>query len=402
MRKMTKNFTFPLLIAILFSLISSNIYAAMQKETTTDTSNLITMEQCQIAGEKWLLCNYNDGTEIRDIIPIKSLDETLNAYCINYVKNSQPNGYLVLNADINSTSFIREFALDGNGIYEQLLENCAITTRSVENVIYSTNPFEYAIKFKEAGVEKFYNSNSIVMLSSEQKKHYLSENIYVTSNEASTNNAARNKTEYSNSFFSGSVLTSYQYDDDYLIMSATNYTPYIMSAVRNGTNSENCGPTAVLNIVGIKRNGGWHSIILNESITDTYADIVTKTGFNKNGTSGITYAKAKSGLKAYVESRNFNITINDYWFDRFSDFKEDFDDDKMNLMYIRGYSYDSGSNSWEDVGHFIVGIGYRIMEDGSRYIRVCDGWNATNNRFLNFDSNALTVLQGTSVEISKY
>lgn len=57
--------------------------------------NIATIEECTNAVKVWLSQNYNDGTQIGDIIPIIEGDETF-VYCVNFKLNNEPNGYVII------------------------------------------------------------------------------------------------------------------------------------------------------------------------------------------------------------------------------------------------------------------------------------------------------------------
>ena len=137
------------------------------KASSTEISNqneYITEEECMLAGNKWIRANYSNRTCISDIIQVRNIDGTLSGYCINFELNGEPAGYLLLNAEKYCDEYIREFSFDGEGIYECLVQNaksCAAKTVSRETeVIYVTNPYEYAIKVNVGADVLFYNSNN--------------------------------------------------------------------------------------------------------------------------------------------------------------------------------------------------------------------------------------------------
>ena len=172
-----------------------------------------------------------------------------------------------------------------------------------------------------------------------------------------------------------------------------------MSELRNGTNTGNCGPTAAANLCALYYSKGKTNILIDGDIDETYSALVTAVSFNENGTEGTYYSNLKSGIRNYVRGRSYSISINDYLFDTWGNFKGDFDDNKSNIIFIEGRKKNE-AGQWITVGHFVVGIGYRVMNDGTRYVRIYDGWNKSNNRFLHFDADSLVTFCGASVSIS--
>ena len=68
------------------------------------------------------------------------------------------------------------------------------------------------------------------------------------------------------------------------------------------------------------------------------------------------------------------------------------------LTGVRGSRQDSDGN-WIEVGHAIVAIGYREYESGARYLRVLDGWNANNNRYIWFNSEYFDSIDGIGLTL---
>lgn len=387
------------LVSLILSLALLCTYSSVAFAANSNTvSDYITIDECKIAGEKWIAANYPEDTVIASIIPIKDLDEQLNGYCINFISGAEPAGYLVLNANKNCNSYIREFSLDGYGIFTQLATRSRANT-NVENVIYSTNPFEYAVKYNIGDEELFYNSDSSVMTVEEEKAVFDGATFFNPTELAiADDGGSSSKEEYYDAFFDASDLTSFTTGNNKFVIGSTGFKPYTMGDLCTGTNTGNCGPTAATNICGYYNSRGKTNILKNGSVSDTYDALVTAVGFDKDGTGDTKYYNLKSGLSSYVKGQSYSITINSYLTHSWSDFKRDFDADKLNIIFIKGNKLVDGK--WTTVGHFVVGIGYRIMNDGTRYVGVYDGWNASSNRFLCFDADSVTTFNGASVVIS--
>lgn len=128
---------------------------------TIDNDIYINVVDCRIAGEKWIVANYPEGTVIRDIIPIKSFDGLIIDYCIDFSTEGEPAGYLVIDARRYADNHIVEFAFDGSGIYDTLYENVSLNARVAtfdEKVIYTTSPYQYAVKFTDGCHTMVYSS----------------------------------------------------------------------------------------------------------------------------------------------------------------------------------------------------------------------------------------------------
>ena len=375
------------LMLVMYSLTFSSI--ALEQSSP---SNLVTIEQCYIAGQKWIAANCDNDTIVESVIPIKSLDEELNGYCINFSKNGVPNGYLVIDAHHTGTNYIREFALDGLGLYALMSINSGSSTMPAEQVIYSTDLFQYAIKIKEKGIEKYYNTNGVTLTVAEQLEQFPIANVYARtalSGEVSLLGVGT----YQDAFFDGSSLTSYTAANDCIITGASTYWPYKMKEL-DGVGRANCGPTAVTNILGLMNERGLSGILLYDDIFETYNQVVLDMNFNPNTAMGTTYANVKNGIQEYVQDRGFLITLSSLTSNAWSEFKRCADSDRANLIFIQG-----DDDGLLPGGHFLVGIGYRIMNDGTKYLRVIDGWRDTVNRFMQFDSSLIYDIHGTRVHI---
>lgn len=371
---------------------------------TVDNEKYITVDDCCVAGKKWIIANYPEGTEIKNIIPIQDLDNRLVGYCINFSTNGFDAGYLVLNADKYAESYVKEFALDGSGIFDTLVEKIPSKGRTstvTAPVIYSTNPYQYAIKYSQGNKELFYNSDCRVMdYASEIEIYEQGDSLnYVELSQQSDD--GQSKEEYYKSFFNESDLTAYSWSEDKSIPYAEYFIPFTMGALVDGSNKGNCGPTAAMNICKYyKEKRSKTNMYLNDSVTDTYSALVDAVEFDRNGKDGTYYDKLQSGLKSYINGRGYTAKIGDYWFDWWSDFKRDFDGGYPNLIFIQGNKYDTTTKSWITVGHFVVGIGYRVSSDGEQYVRVCDGWYTSNERYVLFKSDSISKFLGTVVDVS--
>lgn len=56
--------------------------------------------------------------------------------------------------------------------------------------------------------------------------------------------------------------------------------------------------------------------------------------------------------------------------------------------------------TWLGAGHFVVGVGFLRMQDGTNYIHVYDGWNGSTYRYYNPNATSMDWTRGVSVRIS--
>lgn len=76
------------LIVVAVVLVCAFLFMGFSPANFADTElaneqDIATIDECTNAAKVWLSQNYNDGTEIGDIIPIIEGDET-SAYCVNF------------------------------------------------------------------------------------------------------------------------------------------------------------------------------------------------------------------------------------------------------------------------------------------------------------------------------
>lgn len=385
-------------LAMLFTCAS--VAFAADLDTPASSEEYITIDECMIAGEKWIMANYPEGTTVSSIVPIKNLDGKLNGYCINFADDNGPAGYLVLNAAKYYDSYIREFAIDGPRIYEQLVSEVP-TRGSVENVIYSTDPFEYAVKCSTGGEDLYYNSDSSVFTAEEELSVFGATDFFGASNLAVAS-VDGNKKDYHDAFFDGDNMSGYTPVTNKTVTGSTSFTPYTMKELRIGTNKNNCGPTAAANICGYYYSRGKTGLYTNDNIYDTYEVLSYLVGFNSSTENSTTFVGSlKIGLSTYVENHSYSISMTSYALNTWSNYKRGFDANELNLILIKGNRLND-NGVWTTEGHFIVGIGYRTMTDGTRFIRVYDGWESSSNRFLNFDAGSDSIISfyGTTIDIS--
>ncbi len=396
---MKKFLSLLLSIVMLFSLSASAFNAQSEASTEAD---FITVEDCYRAGEKWITANYDSETEISSVIPVKDFNEEINGYCINFQTSGEPNGYLLINARKDSTMFIREFSLDGNGIYEQLSINSNIT-KNIEPAIYTTDSFQYAIKYKDNNEVKVYNSDSTTMSLSEAKVKFSESTLTKdVANTALNNQSAKplsDKEEIYDLFFNSADLLNYTSENNYVIPGTASFDFYTMDTLRTGLNRGNCAPTALTNLCLYYYHNGLSNILKNNSVCDTYDELVTQIGFNPNidGEEGPSRDNIIPGLQDYVRSRSYNTALFVPVLNLWVYYKFGFDEGVPCVIFVDGYKLEE--NVWETTAHAIIGIGYRVLTDNTRYIRVVDGWISSNSRFLNYDSEYLLDIEGTFTDI---
>ena len=379
--------------------VISDVNVLSEQKLTNKHSEYITLKECYIAGIKWIQANYNDNTTIGSILPIHNLDDSLNSYCLNFTKDGAPNGYLVISADKYASHYIREFSLDGNGIYASLLE-CGNIPNPVENVIYTITPFEYAVKYTDDSIVMLYSSSAGEMKYAEALDTF---GVVAKQNEL-PRSSTENREEYYDSFFNGDSLQNYSSSNDYVLPGASAFVPYTMLELSHGVSMGNCGPTLATNLVAYYEYIGMTGMLLmpiqnNSDIDLTYDTIVNYVGYVVGGTTY--FHDLQNGVELYINGNTpYSATVTHFQSHTWTSFKSAFDAGKCVMIDLMGDKYYESTDTWGTAWHYVLGVGYRILNDGSKYVRVYDGWYPSNSRFILFDSDAINVFWGAGVSVN--
>lgn len=382
-----------LIITLVFS------YKTIAYADEGNNVDYITTTECEIAGNNWLMQNYEDETSLSEIIPIVSQDGLdaycLDAYCIDFSKNNQPNGYLVLDAHKYATNYIREFSLSGKGIYQTLIDYSDSTYIADTKIIYSLGGYDYAVSVNESRTS-FYSSSG-EFLSKNDLLSILEVADEVFGNISDDRNDTA-KQEYYDGFFSDTAISSGGGYTGRTITGADSFIPSIMSELRvQGGYSGNCSPTASTNLLSYYREmRGFTN--LGSSRQDIYNKVVAASGWDQFGDEGQTASAASNGIKKVVENAGYKYKSDTYWFNLWSDWTRDINNNYPVYTSVRGLKESDGS--WVEVGHAIIAVGYREYGDGARYLRVYDGWNRSHDKYIWFNSDYFKSIKGIRMEVN--
>lgn len=354
-------------LVMLLSMSVTAFAISPSKNSTISTS------ECEDLATYWLGVYYDEDTIIDEIIPISNGTE-ICSYCVSFTTNDIPDGYIVVNSNRYAVDNVTEFCFSGKGIYDLLCDNYGdvVEVNSGEKIIYSTGLFDYAIAVDEEQTV-FYNSTHELIGETEltaqcSKTAEVKAEIYSssTSRGSSAYSLDSDKETYYNGFFTSGTITSTGSYTSKTITNAASFTPSIMSdyLVQNGY-SGNCTPTAAANLLSYyKENRSFSN--LGTSRQDIYDRIVSNSGWNQYGTSGMSLSDAKKGMKSVVTAANYSFSSTDYWFDPWSSWKRDLGNNFPVLTAVYGYRTDDSGN-WIEVGHSIVAVGYREYASGANH-----------------------------------
>ena len=380
----------------------------------------LTIEQATAIADKWRENNYDQEVTIKETIPVYDYDDEISAYSISFHKNEEDCGYVVINAGLNQNTF-REFSLTGKDAYSRIKNTIQNMNGSVlEKKLYESDFYNYAVEISKAGKKYFAVSDGRLETNDyvqKVKTVYSKLKQYFTKKEDSleSQNYLEGIIRGDDSVFNGlGSCTS----KDILGMST------IRSAVERGTymypymqqdfytnggegheNTGNCAPTAATHIIGYYYLGrGKSNLISNfdpfDYLFPVYDVIVNYSGFDRSyiGEKGITDIAATDAIKKYAKDKGYSNSTSKYWFNLWSDFKRDLDNNYPVFTSIKGNTVTS-SGSTVKRGHAIVSIGYRIYSSGAKYLNVIDGHNEDLNRFINFDDSRFDYVNGVVVKI---
>ncbi len=361
---------------------------------TDDQCETITIEECEIAAQKWILQNYQDETEIEEIIPIVTGGEVITSYCVSFVKNSEPNGYIIINADRYASNYLLEFNLSGKNIYDTLFENSGITQRSKSNkVIYSLGAFDYAIRLDG---EKYYTNKDEIISKSEINE--FGNNINQDKAKYRNERTSEEKKEIYDGFFTESTIPTAGFQINVNISGAEDFIPSLMRELRvkNGYNG-NCTPTAATNLLSFyKEQRGFSNFPLTRQ--NMYDRIVSLSEWDQYGNSGMALSTANIAMAKTAVLSLYTYSSDALESNVISEWTKKLQEDYPVLTAVWGY--DQTDSGWVEVGHSIVAVGLKMFAlSGDYYLRVLDGWNRTNGRYIWFTSEYFTWFAGICVKL---
>lgn len=380
-------------ICIISSIIMMNSSKIFASEI--DYSNIYSKEEIEILANHWLKSNYNDSTKMDEIIPVKSNDNII-LYCVDFIKDDTPNGYVMINAFRESKELYTEFSLTGNSIYDTICINNDID-KSEEKVLYNIGSLNYALKYEDEYCsldKKMYNHKTVKELMKRNKKKVYSD--YESGTFLSFPEGVQEE----------SKLPPLLVKEEAFIEDGDTFSPmsneFFLEHFGH-TNTNNCVPTAANNIIRYYRDVREFNNF-PDNLYDIYKDFLTHTNFRVNDPSdlGMTENEFANAMKKYVDKVGYDFSSNKYWWDWFSDWRRDILRNYPVYTSIRGYvdnNPDPDIESFVEQGHAVVTVGYRTYQNDTNYLIVYDGWNWGTVRYIYFDSDYFTSIDGMRVKI---
>lgn len=283
-------------------------------------------------------------------------------------------------------------------------------------MIYSTGAFNYAIPVDAAGTAFYSSSDALIDRQTLDAKCAAvstarTEAIAVMEEERAEVMArggmrvyGTNSNVYYSGFFTSGTITGIGDYDGYTIQGAELFSPSLMSDFRVGNDFEgNCTPTAATNVLSYYREQRGFSN-LGESRNGIYIDIVYAASWNRQGTLGMDIVDGVAAIGTVARDSGYSFVSDDYVnvigrFDSFADWVSDLEDNYPVMTSVYGYKLKN--EEMIEVGHSIVAIGYRDYTNGGQYLRVLDGWNRTNDRYIQYSQNSVyfTEIEGLCTKV---
>ncbi|GAA0108511.1 C39 family peptidase [Clostridium tertium] len=340
MKKNIKSLSFILLACFIFISIPFNAKAS---NVSDETLNFV-KEQITSLSDSLEESNWNDSSEIYNVIPLYDLDDIINGYIYEIRTNGDDAGFIQVDISTGE-NIVSSFAFEGTHAVNKMLEKYQEQTRNINiNKIVYLGGYSYFIKNNETSIAKSV-SGSLNLFDLNSSK-YVSEDI---TNLKSNYNEKVNLKKKS--------ARNYSLADDGISTLSTVVKKYVPNAnydilvemddfagkkIKDWTITNHCSPTAGLNIVkywALKRGvsqlyysgDSWmfnslavnmKTNINNGTIRDDIYTGLWNYGANTRGvtpsggdkiTSGVTYDKAKtildSGVPFIVSVDNYGGTI---------------------------------------------------------------------------------------------
>lgn len=375
---------FTLLIA-LCTLLCFNTVTFAQENNQKSTDYII---------QNWIDVQYSGNAEVSEIVSLYSNNDVFIGQLISFVNGNVPSGYIIL-SQMEDEHPIIEYSLEGQNVYDYLKEQFAsykanfaverqketvqpIASFSIaeENVLY-TDFINYSLKVKSNNQTFLFNQNKEIQEFNDSK--------------LTVKQPSRSDTFFDDYVDFPSESGSYVSGN---ITGANSDTVLIMGNMPGVTAGEgNCGPTSLANTVKLYAENGLngHSAIpnlrLNGSDSSTYSRLVQISGYSCNNPVGMD--ALLDALVTYSRERNYSCSIDNYWWDLWSDFTRDIGNNKPILLY---------TSSSAGTAHSQVVVGYRSYNNGAKYLRIFTGWSSSAT-FVKFKPSSLNNFNGYCVSI---
>lgn len=323
-----------------------------------------------------------------DVIEIINEDDALSGYCVNIVNNSNPNGYVVVKFS-NNEPVVSEFSIK-SGVenpYTEIIEK-SDHVQSNKMTYYSIGPNEYHIYSPDdnvvLGVDELIPVKEFKDYKIEVKAH----KDKSSKQSESLSNSDQFKGDFNYSSLDGWSVVSSTYSGTKTagttISGANSISYYGTSDVNAANKTYACSVVALSNMMKYYKYKGKSSI--DSTFSTLYSSLWTHAGTNSSGSTS-NGSEAPAAV-AYMSSKGYSISYDNYWFDYYSDFTRDAD---ANKPMIFTYGADFGGTPG---GHAVFCVGYVTTTD-YQYLQIADGWTSSL-KYINFNGYSYSRKDGWS------
>lgn len=321
-------------------------------------------------------------TRITRIIPLYDINDSVIAYYVEFA----PSGYAVVNNNINNPVLLEFSTAQYTEFLEILSESESSQDGNSDDHICYGGASNF---FFLSDLQAYANNISTLSADTDTTFEQLSQ-LYAymsnTNNTACNNHSAMRNYVESSSGYNRSTRTSYTLSElkemfgIYDSLPATNlsYSNAIMEATRvtYGTTGEfgsiegvedHCAATAAFNLILFEAFFlDCPSLIINDNRETTFRMIHSHIG---NGP--VLFATYNAGLSRYVQAmgKTYHYSVGT----GYSSIKSGINSNHMSTVLLCGNLI-----NW----HMVLAFGYREYTDGTKYIRIIDGWETNTVRFI--------------------
>jgi len=398
-----------IVVAMMLTMGISNIVFASNQNGNNGNNFPALKNQFQSITQTWIDQNYTFKAKVDEVIPVVNGYEELIGVLITYKFKGDPCGYLVLSLIETDDNPVVAFSLEGEDIFTSMSRVGGYTNNSSKiKKLYSETMTSFSIE--TANGKGILKSNGVI----EDKDEFIKNSkamadrvkeLYpdvVEKIDTATQIFYGKSTKLIYDAFSGVPSGTIQSQGN--LTGATTFTPVLMkdmpayndyTKTAGSQNEGNCGPTALTNVIKYyhEKRGKTGLLRYGDLRIYTYGRLSFLSGYHPD--IGMNTSVVISTLTTYASEQGFTCSGGAYWLNLWSDFTRDINADKAIVLFVKGKIDDKDSN-----GHFVVVLGYRQHTNNAQFLRVADGWYASNNRFVKFKPVELTSFRGFCVPIT--
>lgn len=389
---MKKLFTLLLSLAMLVSLAVPAFATELEGAYTQEEINAINEVNIAKYAKSFVDAVSDDpDLESGDVLTIYSENDKISGYCIDIVKDSLPNGYVVVKFS-NNEPVVSEFSL-GAGVqnpYEVIMERDNIGTEDA--IFYSIGSNDYQVL--DLKHEVMASSDTTELVSEKEFMTYKEDAKEIKQAELQTITDSDDGLNYSD--LDGWSVVSDNYEGtvkngmEHTITGADDIDLwYCGDHVENNNRTYARSVVALCNLAKYYRENGYDKI--SRSFTTLYDTMWDYAGTNDEGTTS--NGREAPAAQRYLNELGYKCTYSSYLFDNYGDFTKDLD---KNKPCIFSYGAKFGNKKG---GHAVFAVGY-VETTEYQYLQIADGWN-DYLRYINFNGYDYTRTDGWSFSVSK-